>query len=77
MCEMFPPVIYGYCLMIVWSVVISNIVVSFIGVLVSVFRLCQKFFLERRKRLTLNQLELYQGLKSSHIDKFHELNRIG
>ena len=52
--------------MIVWS----------IGVLVSVFRLCQKNVLSRRKRLTLNQLDLYQKLRSSRIKWFYELNRL-
>ena len=76
LCEISPHVIYGYCLMIVWSVVISNMIVSSIGILVSVFRLCQKKFLSRRKCLTLNQLELYQELRSSHTHKFYELNRL-
>ena len=49
LCEMSPPVIYGYCLMIVWSVVMSNMIVSSIGVLVSVFRLCQKNFFVKKK----------------------------
>ena len=74
--EMLPQVIYEYCLMIVWLVVILNMIVSSIGVLVSVFRLCQKIFLSRRKRLNLNQLELYQKLRSSHINKFYEINRL-
>ena len=39
-----------------------------------VFRSCQKSFLSRRKHVTLNQLELYQELRSSHIQKFYELN---
>ena len=76
LCEMLPHVIYGYCLMIVWSVVISNMIVSSIGVLGSAFRLCQKNFLSRRKRLTINQLELYQELRSSHTKKLYELNRL-
>ena len=71
LCEISPHVIYGYCLMIVWSVVISNMIVSSIGILVSLLRLCQKKFLSRRKCLTLNQLELY-----SHTHKFYELNRL-
>ena len=74
--EMLPHVIYEYCLMIVWLVVILNMIVSSIGVLVSVFRLCQKIFLSRRKRLNLNQLELYQKLRSPHINKFYEINRL-
>ena len=76
LCEMLPHVIYGYCFMIVWSVVISNMIVSSIGVLGSVFRLCQKIFLSRKKCLTLNQIELYQELKSYHTKKFYELNRL-
>ena len=76
LCEMLPHVISGYCLMIVWSVVILNMIVSSIGVLVSVFRQCQKKILSRRKRLILNQLELYQELKLSHIQRFYALNRL-
>ena len=74
LCEMLPHVIYEYCLMMVWLVVISNMIVSSIGVLVSLFRLCQKKFLSKRKQLTLNQLQLYHELKPSHIQKFFELN---
>ena len=75
-CEMLPHVIYRYCLMRVWSVVISNKIMLSIGVLVSMFRLCQNIFLSRRKCLTLNHLELYQELRSSHIQKFYELNQL-
>ena len=57
LCEMSLHVIYGHCLMIVWSVVVSNMIVSPIVALVSVCRFCQKKFLSRRKGLTLNQLE--------------------
>ena len=63
-CEMLPHVIYGYCFVIVWLVVISNMIVSSIGVLVSVLRFCQKKNLLRRKRRALNQLELYQELRT-------------
>ena len=35
-----------------------------------------KTFLSKRKRHTLNQLELYQELRSSHIQKVYELNRL-
>ena len=70
---MLPHVIYEYCLMMVWLVVISNTIVSSIGVLVSLSRLCQKCFLSKRKRLTLNELELYHELRSSHIQKLYEL----
>ena len=73
LCEMLPHVIYEYCLMMVWLVVISNTIVSSIGVLVSLSRLCQKCFLSKRKRLTLNELELYHELRSSHIQKLYEL----
>ena len=59
--------------MMVWLVVISNTIVSSIGVLVSLSRLCQKCFLSKRKRLTLNELELYHELRSSHIQKLYEL----
>ena len=62
--------------MIVWSVVISNTIILSIGVLVSMFRLCQNIFLSRRKCLTLNHLELYQELRSSHIQKFYEFNQL-
>ena len=44
LCEMSPHVIYKYCLMMVWLVVILNIIVSALGVLVSIFRLFLKFF---------------------------------
>ena len=47
LCEILPRLIYRHCLMIVWSVVISNMVVSSIGVLLSVFRLCQKLFCQK------------------------------
>ena len=39
LCEMSPHRIYEYCMIMVWLVVISNMIVSSIGVLVSVFRL--------------------------------------
>ena len=44
LCEMSPHMIYKYCLMMVWLVIILNIIVSTLGVLVTIFRLSQKFF---------------------------------
>lgn len=76
LCEMLPYVIYRYYLRIVRLFVISSMIMSSFGVLVLVLRLCQKFFLAKRKALTLNQLGLYQGLRSSYVDKFYELDRL-
>ena len=72
--EMTPHVVYKYCLVMPWLVVIfKHNSVNLRCLAVNVWAL-PKFFLARRKRFTLTQLELYQELKSSHIDKFYELN---
>ena len=76
LCEMSSHVTYRYCLIIVRLVVSSNMIVLLFGILVSVLRLCQKNFLAERKHLTLNQLELFQRLRSSHVNKFYELDHL-
>ena len=47
LCEMLPHVIYEYCLMMVWLVVISDMIVSSIGVLVSCSGSVKKVFSQK------------------------------
>ena len=72
-CEMSVNVIYRYCFMIVWLILISCVTASCIGVMRSIIELFQKFFVSKRRHLTLYQLELYEELKDHDIGKFYDV----